>query len=164
MFRQPNLNAWRVRRILKSYADPSPITVSNSANPPCVKIRLCKHRKSAPLLKYKIHVTMQHFQVVCHEISHLYTHTFKGSYQYKENENDSCCITTMYTMRVPECQFIFLRIWKTKIKILVNFNFHFCRKLKTTIAIHLSKFIFHFFIKMKMNIFRFLFEKSENEN
>ena len=76
MFRQPNLNAWRVRRILKSYANPSPITVSNSPNPPCVQIRLCKHRKSAPLLKYKIHVTMQHLQYPTCIHTHLKAHTY----------------------------------------------------------------------------------------
>ena len=57
----------------------------------------------------------------------------------------------------PSANSFFWEFGKWKLKILVNFNFLFCWKLKTTLATHLSEFIFHFFIKMKINIFRFLF-------
>ena len=38
-------------------------------------------------------------------------------------------------------------------KILVHFHFSFLLKIENNFTTHFSKFIFHFFVKMKMKIF-----------
>ena len=60
-------------------------------------------------------------------------------------------------MRVPECQFNFLRILKMRNKILVHFHFSFLWKIENDFSTHFSKLIFYFFVKTKMKSFRFLF-------
>ena len=52
MFTEPHLNIWRVEKNSQKLCKSSTtsrvfITVSNSPNPPCVLMRLCKHGKSA---------------------------------------------------------------------------------------------------------------------
>jgi len=49
-------------------------------------------------------------------------------------------------------------------KILVHFHFSILLKIEKGSNNPLSKFIFHFFVKMKMKTNRILFEKNENED
>ena len=48
-------------------------------------------------------------------------------------------------------------------KTLVHFHFSFLLKIENNFTTHVSKFIFHFFGKTKMMIFRFLFSNFEKK-
>jgi len=72
-------------------------------------------------------------------------------------------------MRVPECQFIFMRIWKWKMKFLVHFNFSFLLKIENDFS-NLS-FKIHFSFSRKNENANLTnssissgFQKTENRN